>query len=54
MPEPRRFIIIAKQREFDEEKWKQLLMTMAYLLHEQRKAQATGHSDNKADTQTQL
>jgi hypothetical protein len=53
MPEPRRLIIIAKQREFDEEKWKQLLMAMAYLLHERRKAQAEGHGDNKADTHAQ-
>jgi hypothetical protein len=51
MPEPRRFIIIAKQREFDEEKWKQLLMAMAYLLHEQRKAQAAEPSDNNTDIQ---
>jgi hypothetical protein len=52
MPEPRQFIIIAKQREFDEVKWKQLLMAMAYLLHERRKAQAAGHSDKKADIHT--
>lgn len=54
MPEQRRLTVIAKQREFDEEKWKQLLMAMAYLLHEQRKAQAAGQSGNKADAQTIL
>lgn len=53
MPEPRRILIIAKQREFDEEKWKELLMAMAYLLHERRKAQAAGHSDNRADIHPQ-
>lgn len=50
MQEQRRLIVIAKQREFDEEKWKQLLMSMAYFLHEQRKAQAAEHSGTKADT----
>ncbi len=44
-----RLIIIAKQREFDEEKWKQLLMAMAYLLHEQRKTRAMNQSSGKAD-----
>ena len=37
MPEHHRILVIAKQRAFDEEKWKQLLMAVAYLLHEQRK-----------------
>jgi|GEM_PF-3777535 len=54
MPEPRRLIVIAKQREFDEEEWKQLLMAMAYLLHERRKDQAAGNSDNKADIDAKL
>jgi hypothetical protein len=52
MSEPRRLIIVAKQREFDEEKWKQLLMAMAYLLHEQRKAQTAKHGGNEPNAQT--
>jgi hypothetical protein len=51
MSEPRRFIIIAKQRGFDEEKWKQLLMAMAYYLHEQRQTQAIERT-TKADVPT--
>ena len=47
-----RIIIIAKQREFDEEKWKQLLMATAYLLHEQRKSQAAEPNGSNADAQT--
>lgn len=47
-----RLIVIAQRREFDEEKWKQLLMTLAYFLHEQRKVQAAAQSDNRAATQT--
>ena len=49
MLEQRQLIVIAKQRKFDEEQWKQLLMAMAYLLHEQRKAQAAKQSSNNAD-----
>jgi hypothetical protein len=52
MQEPRRLIVIAKQREFNEEKWKQLLMAIAYYLHEQRQTQATRGTDNKADPPT--
>lgn len=48
----RRLIIIAKQREFDEEQWKQLLMALAYLLHEQRQPQAVTQLNGKADAQT--
>jgi hypothetical protein len=49
----RRLIVIAKQREFDEEKWKQLLMAMAYLLHERRKTQTPVDTANKADSKGQ-
>jgi hypothetical protein len=49
MPEPQRLIVIAKQRAFDEEKWKQLLMAMAYLRHEQRTSQTAKQNGNKAD-----
>ncbi len=52
MSEQQRLIVIAKQREFDEEKWKQLLMAMAYLLHEQRKTQTTSQRGSNADAQT--
>lgn len=38
MPRKRRLIIIAKQRPFDEEQWKQLLTAFAYVLHERRQA----------------
>ena len=54
MPELGRLHIIAKQREFDEEKWKQLLMSIAYLLHEKRKTQAARRSGSKAGVQTML
>ncbi len=36
---PRQLIVVAKERAFDEEKWKQLLIALAYVLHERRKAQ---------------
>ena len=36
MPGDRRLIIIAKQRPFDADKWQQLLIAFAYVLHEQR------------------
>lgn len=36
MPQHRRVFIIAKERPFDAEKWKQLLSAFAYILHEQR------------------
>jgi hypothetical protein len=49
MLEQRQLIVIAKQRKFDEEKWKQLLMAMAYLLHEQRKAHMAEQSGNEAE-----
>jgi hypothetical protein len=51
MPEPRRLIIVAKQHEFDEERWRQLLMTLAYVLHEQHKQQATGDAAEDATGQ---
>jgi hypothetical protein len=51
MPDTRRLIIIAKQRAFNEEKWKQLLMAMAYYLHEQRQTQAIERT-TKADAPT--
>lgn len=38
MPTPRRITIIAKERPFDEDKWKQLLTAFAYVLHERRTA----------------
>jgi hypothetical protein len=37
MTKDRRIVVIGKQREFDEERWKQLLTAMAYVLHERRK-----------------
>lgn len=52
MPDQRRLIVIAKQREFNEEKWKELLMAMAYFLHEQRKGDATRRSGNEVDIPT--
>ena len=36
---PRQLVVVAKEREFDEEKWKQLLIALAYVLHERRQAQ---------------
>jgi len=52
MPEPRRILIVAKQREFDEEQWKQLLMAMAYYLHEQSQVQAVEQTTTKGDAPT--
>ena len=40
MSEPRRVIIIAKERPFDEERWKELLTALAYVLHERRQRAA--------------
>jgi hypothetical protein len=51
MLEPRRIIIVAKQREFDEEKWRELLITLAYVLYEQHIQQATGDAAKKAISQ---
>ncbi len=56
MHRKRRLIVIAKQRAFDEEKWKQLLTAFAYVLHERRKehekqeAAQAELNDNAADT----
>ena len=33
--------LIAKQRPFDEEQWKRLLIAFAYVLHERRAAQTS-------------
>lgn len=52
MSVPQRVVVIAKQREFDEEKWKQLLMAMAYLLYEQRQLQAAQRRGSNTDAQT--
>lgn len=38
MPAQHKVVIIAKERPFDEEKWKELLTAFAYVLHERRKA----------------
>jgi hypothetical protein len=40
MPEPRRVMIIAKEREYDEERWKELLTALAYVLYERRQQAA--------------
>ncbi len=51
MPAQRRLIVIAQQRAYDEEKWKRLLMTLAYFFHEQRKGQAA-QREHRASIQT--
>lgn len=50
MPKPRRVIVIAKERPFDEEKWKQLLTALAYLLHERRQARDKTHATGKSES----
>lgn len=39
MPRRHHIRLIAKQRPFDEEQWKRLLIAFAYVLHERRTAQ---------------
>ncbi len=47
MSAPRKVIIIAKERPFDEEKWKRLLTAFAYVLHERHTAQrGNAHPDD--------
>jgi hypothetical protein len=38
MQKRKKIFVIAKQRPYDEERWKQFIMMLAYALHEQRKA----------------
>lgn len=38
MQERRNIVVIGKQRPYDEERWKQLILALAYGLHELRKA----------------
>ena len=53
MQRKRRLVVIAKQREFDEDKWKRLLTAFAYVLHE-RRAEQQQRDDriNEADVET--
>ena len=37
MTQDRRVVVVGKQRAFDDERWKQLLTAMAYVVHERRK-----------------
>jgi hypothetical protein len=37
MTQDRRIVVVGKLRDFDDERWKQLLTAMAYVLHERRK-----------------
>lgn len=48
MPRKRRLLIIAKERPFDEEQWKQLLTAFTYVLHERRQAREAVE-ENAAD-----
>ena len=50
MQEPRRLVIIAQERAFDEERWKELLTTLAYLLHERRKAATTPRPNDEDES----
>ena len=45
----RHITIIGQQRPFDEERWRELLTAFAYVLHEQRQAEATLGTANGAD-----
>ena len=47
MPRRHHIRLIAKQRPFDEEQWKRLLIAFAYVLHEQR--QAAGQTPTPTD-----
>lgn len=47
MQKRKKIVVIAKQRPYDEERWKQFIMMLAYALHEQRKArEAEAASEN--------
>lgn len=46
MQSQQRVIVVAKQRPFDEEKWKQLLTAFAYVLHERRSAQKEARQEH--------
>jgi len=37
MTQDRRIVVVGKLRTFDDERWKQLLTAMAYVVHERRK-----------------
>ena len=44
--------IIGQQRPFDEERWRELLTAFAYVLHEQRQAEAAPDAVNATDEPT--
>ena len=46
MQSRQRVIVVAKQRSFDEERWKQLLIAFAYVLHERHTAQKEARPDD--------
>ena len=39
MSKRRKIIVIARQREYDEERWKHFITALAYALHERHKAE---------------
>jgi hypothetical protein len=49
MQKRKKIFVIAKQRPYDEERWKQLIMALAYALHEQRKAREAEAAQNEHD-----
>jgi hypothetical protein len=44
-----KIVVIAKQRPYDEERWKQFIMMLAYALHEQRKATEAEETQDEHD-----
>ena len=52
MPRRHHIRLIAKQRPFDEEQWKRLLIAFAYVLHERRAAQANLEAATEAQPTT--
>ena len=52
MPRQHHIRLIAKQRPFDEEQWKRLLIAFAYVLHERRAAQAKTEAQPTAPSDT--
>ena len=40
MPKKKQVVVIGKQKDYDEERWRQFIIALAYALHEQRQVKA--------------
>jgi hypothetical protein len=50
MPKERKIFIVARQRAFDDERWKRLLVAFSYYLHEERKRTETEDGNGRSVT----